>query len=599
MTAVVSGSARRTRQGAAFTGALSGAFLSAVLSSRLPEAAGYAELLSQAPATAQYVAWAATLPFPILGSLLLLALVRLLDIHGLWTVAAPKAIALPPFPFDPSRTRLVLGEEHNRNGSRSPHPRWRILPEKGMCTGILVTGATGAAKTSSAQYPFTAQLVRLHAHDPAKKLGGLIIDAKGNYADFVREQLAQVGRLEDYYEIGLDSGVRYNIIGRPDLEAPALGGHIADMIVNVQGKSMQDPFWHQEAKDLATQVIRIVRLAQGREPTMLDLYRLSTSVPLFQDWLALAAERVRSGQGDPAEYQALEFWQKQKNAGLDPKLKGSIAATLNGVCSLFDVGRIRDVFCPPPEAANFRGFDELIAEGRIVALRVPYSKLKTVSQIVGTMTKLNFFDAVLGRLARAEQSAAADPGRLVFFVADEYDGYVTQPADGNFLSKCREARCSAIIATQSYESFAAKLHDEHVTHQLLANLRTKIWLCCEDNYTARQAADLCGEIEREKVSRSRNENAQGSYSVLDGRFVSADGGQFGESTSVSLQREHLFSPRAFTRLKLNQAIVKMFDGEQVWDPSVVYLKAAYRDPNQSWFADLAEPGVDVSDTIGG
>ena len=75
-----------------------------------------------------------------------------------------------------------------------------------MYTGILVTGATGSAKTSAAQYPFTAQLIRLHAHDPDRKIGGLIIDAKGNYADFVRDQCAQAGRRDDYYEISLESG---------------------------------------------------------------------------------------------------------------------------------------------------------------------------------------------------------------------------------------------------------------------------------------------------------------------------------------------------------------------------------------------------------
>ncbi|NKB16065.1 MAG: hypothetical protein HC774_02840 [Sphingomonadales bacterium] len=47
-----------------------------------------------------------------------------------------------------------------------------------------------------------------------------------------------------------------------------------------------------------------------------------------------------------------------------------------------------------------------------------------------------------------------------------------------------------MIATQTYESFVAKLKNEHVAAQLIANLRTKIWLCAEDNYTARQAADL-------------------------------------------------------------------------------------------------------------
>ncbi|PYQ41685.1 MAG: hypothetical protein DMF77_15125 [Acidobacteria bacterium] len=160
----------------------------------------------------------------------------------------------------------------------------------------------------------------------------------------------------------------------------------------------------------------------------------------------------------------------------------------------------------------------------------------------------------------------------------------TQPGDGEFFSKCREAMCCAVIATQTYESFVAKLKNEHVAAQLIANLRTKIWLCAEDNYTARQAADLCGEIERKKVSRTRNETARRStYSFLDGTVIGADPGSVGEGITVSLRREHLFTPRAFTSLKVNQAIVKAFDGVRVLEPWVVYLKPMHENPEVSWF----------------
>jgi hypothetical protein len=123
-----------------------------------------------------------------------------------------------------------------------------------------------------------------------------------------------------------------------------------------------------------------------------------------------------------------------------------------------------------------------------------------------------------------------------------------------------------------------------VAAQLLANLRTKIWLCAEDNYTARQAADLCGEIERRKVSRSRNETAKVSaFSFLDGAVIAADPGSVGEGISISLRREHLFTPRAFTSLMVNQAIAKAFDGVRVLEPWVVYLKPMHENPELSWF----------------
>jgi hypothetical protein len=563
---------------------------SSLLSHALPSAAGWDEFVQASPRSAEYVRCAVAYPLPMVAALVVSGLMTFLEVHGVLPPARPGARSLPPIPFDSAKTQLILGEEHNQDGTRSETPRWLVLPEQGMTTGILVTGATGAAKTSAAQYPFTAQLIRLHADSPEERMGGLIIDAKGNYAAFVREQCRRAGRLEDYYEVSLESGVRYNVIGRPDLSAPALGGHIGDMISNVQGDSYSDPFWRDAAKDLATQVIRLVRLAQGREPTMLDLYQVATSETLFDAWMKLADERVkaglkRDGEPDPAaeEYESLRFWQQSKAANLDPKLKGSIAAGLNVVTSLFDVPEIARVFCPGRDQENFRGFDELIARGQIVALRLPYSRYKTVSEIVGTMTKLNFFDAVLNRLARAEASHGT-PGRMVFFVADEYDGYVTQPADGNFLAKCREAKCCTIIATQSYESLVSKLRDEHVAAQLLSNLRTKIWLCAEDNFTAQQAANLCGEVERDKVSHSRNENVRRSaFSFLDGKILSADSGSVGKGETLSPHREHLFPPRAFTQLKVGQAIVKAFDGTQVLEPRFVYLKPMHQDPNRSWF----------------
>jgi hypothetical protein len=57
----------------------------------------------------------------------------------------------------------------------------------------------------------------------------------------------------------------------------------------------------------------------------------------------------------------------------------------------------------------------------------------------------------------------------------------------------------------------------------------------------------------------------------------------GEGITVSLRREHLFTPRAFTSLKVNQAIVKLFDGVRVLEPWVVYLKPMHENPEVSWF----------------
>ena len=69
----------------------------------------------------------------------------------------------------------------------------------------------------------------------------------------------------------------------------------------------------------------------------------------------------------------------------------------------------------------------------------------------------------------------------------------------------------------------------------------------------------------------------------------------GEGITISLRRQHLFTPRAFTSLKVNQAIVKLFDGVRVLEPWVVYLKPMHENPEVSWFDTTGRVGRDPAD----
>src|SRR5206468_3015336 len=86
-----------------------------------------------------------------------------------------------------------------------------------------------------------------------------------------------------------------------------------------------------------------------------------------------------------------------------------------------------------------------------------------------------------------------------------------------------------------------------------------------------------------------------AFSFLDGAVIAADPGAVGEGISISLRREHLFAPRAFTSLMVNQAIVKAFDGVRVLEPWVVYLKPMHEDPELSWFETTGKAAADKAD----
>jgi len=120
---------------------------------------------------------------------------------------------LPPYPVPESRPApmLVLGETHHLTISgRAPAPGWLMIPQRGLYTGVMILGAVGTGKTSACMYPYVEQLLRWRAQDPDRKVGGLVLEVKGDFCRQLRGMLAAARRDADYLEIGLDTGVCYN-----------------------------------------------------------------------------------------------------------------------------------------------------------------------------------------------------------------------------------------------------------------------------------------------------------------------------------------------------------------------------------------------------
>src|SRR5579862_6788478 len=153
---------------------------------------------------------------------------------------------LPAFP-DPRKSdglSLTIGEVHNpRKPVPAAAPQWLIVPERGLFTGIAIFGAIGTGKTSCCMYPFAEQILAYKAADKEKKIGGLVLEVKGDFCHKVREILDRHGRAEDYIEIGLGSEYRYNPLHN-DLDAYALAYNIASLLNNLFGRG-KEPFWQQ------------------------------------------------------------------------------------------------------------------------------------------------------------------------------------------------------------------------------------------------------------------------------------------------------------------------------------------------------------------
>lgn len=180
---------------------------------------------------------------------------------------------LPPYPASEARPTpmLVIGEAHHlTTPGRAPAPTWLTIPQRGLYTGVMVFGAVGTGKTSACMYPYVDQLLRWKAGDPDRKLGGLVLEVKGDFCQQVRGILKRAGREDDYVEIGLESGICYNPLHN-DLDPYAVAFAISTLLNNLFGKS-KEPFWQQAYTDLLKFVILLRRITDGYT-TLAEVYR--------------------------------------------------------------------------------------------------------------------------------------------------------------------------------------------------------------------------------------------------------------------------------------------------------------------------------------
>jgi hypothetical protein len=181
-----------------------------------------------------------------------------------------------PLPMYPPPERrespgIVLGETHFLTSpGRTEAPDWLTIPQRGLYTGIAVLGAVGTGKTSACMYPYVDQLLRWRAQDPKRKIGGLVMEVKGDFCHQVRAMLGRAGRADDYVEIGLNTDHCYNPLHN-DLDPYAVAYAIASLFNNLFGKP-SEPFWQQAYTDLLKFVISLRRVSDGYT-TLAEVYR--------------------------------------------------------------------------------------------------------------------------------------------------------------------------------------------------------------------------------------------------------------------------------------------------------------------------------------
>jgi hypothetical protein len=202
----------------------------------------------------------------------------------------PGTLARYPEPRSRDDLFLVIGEVHNdRKPGPSASPQWLIVPERGLFTGIAIFGAVGSGKTSCCIYPFAEQILAYRASDLERRIGGLVLEVKGDFCHKVRAILERYDRATDYIEISLASQYRYNPLHN-DLDAYALAYSIASLLNNLFGKG-KEPFWQQAYTNLVKFIILLHKVAYDYV-TLFDVYECAISPDVLEMKIQDAERRL-------------------------------------------------------------------------------------------------------------------------------------------------------------------------------------------------------------------------------------------------------------------------------------------------------------------
>jgi len=231
-------------------------------------------------------------------------------VYIVWPTPKVKAVEinLPPMPATEGLS-LVIGEVHQeRIPEPVENPRWLVLPERGLFTGIAIVGGIGSGKTTGCMFPFAKQILSYGTgSEREKRIGGLVLEVKGDFCHKVKGILAEQGREEDYVEVNLtDSPYRYNPLWN-DLDPYALAYGIATLLTSLFGRG-REPFWQQAYTNMLKFIILLHRVLY-KYVTMFDLYECAINPDLLQKKVELAEAAVRGAKAavvDPAVYLAID-----------------------------------------------------------------------------------------------------------------------------------------------------------------------------------------------------------------------------------------------------------------------------------------------------
>lgn len=420
-------------------------------------------------------------------------------------------------------------------------------------TRILLADFTVTHNTAGFINPTLMQFFRkLNSSDHRSvyaRWGGLVLDVKGDFIDFVIYCFKLMGRpLIDLVIIDPDiSLVRYNPLDASDKERFADNG--AAKLAAVQkiiggGSDSKDKYWTDTSKSVIRSTLKVLQVLKPTiEISMADVGNYASDDAKMQSLLEETREKLMKNRFSLTEEDYNGFINsvdKLQNewVSLVETTKSILKTTISQMLGpIVASTSLRRCFC---RETSF-SFKQVVTEAKVVLFRGSALD-KDTRRLIAVCLKMDFMQWAQrrnGDVAARYGLAGDGRKRTILFVCDEYQEYVTAGSggDGEFFAVSRSCQVCGIVATQHYRSLKSVVSNEDDCEVLINNLCTKVFLNSPCEKTAKLGEFLGSEYEKE------NHN----YSLGgEGISLGKSGGSGG--VSVSKGKEAHFKASAFANL---------------------------------------------------
>lgn len=359
---------------------------------------------------------------------------------------------------------------------------------------MLVTGTTGAGKTTSIILPAVERLI-------GAGFGGVIVDVKGSLADSVRKLAAYHGRLGDVVEFGPGPGARkINIFhGIDSFRFRELLRYLLLDSVNMADHNIAFAMAGLRCLTQAYQMLQLLSRAQKRELNFDIVRRLindhSYALRVYQNFKMVfkntdipeAREIMLAIEGDRMHIIPHDEKSQIRDNTWNEQTAYRLSVIRSAVENLCNAPGIKENFISSRKE-NIDIANRIYKKKQLVLLRLSPETGVVGAGIVRLLLQ-EFYTAVLRLGSRLPEN------EYTFCIADEAQHFLSTDRrealnDNQFIAVARESRNINILGSQSLSSLYARTHDEEAVKTIASNCNVRLFLYSDDTRT-RDLARIC------------------------------------------------------------------------------------------------------------